>query len=134
MAPKGQPTGFLRHTQRKILKNQKIIGTIEFFPEEGKYHYSGHRNCGIVYDSKQLKEKGEICPVCKRKLTLGVLKRVEDLADRSDEKLKTKSARLARFKCPTAVTLVDALPRNAAGKVLKTQLRAPFWAGRSRNI
>lgn len=70
------------------LKSQNIIGTIEFFPEEGKYHYSGHRNCRIVYDSKQLKEKGEICPVCKRKLTLGVLKRVEDLADRSEDFLK----------------------------------------------
>lgn len=75
---------------RNSLKNQKIIGTIEFFPEEGKYHYSGHRNCGIVYDSKQLKEKGEICPVCKRKLTLGVLKRVEDLADRKEEDLRLK--------------------------------------------
>ncbi|MBI2593074.1 DNA helicase UvrD [Candidatus Daviesbacteria bacterium] len=76
---------------RDSLKNRKIIGTIEFFPEEGKYHYSGHRNCGIVYDSKQLKEKGEICPVCKRKLTLGVLKRVEDLADRKVEELRVKS-------------------------------------------
>lgn len=75
---------------RNALKNQNIIGTIEFFPEEGKYHYSGHRNCGIVYDSKQLKEKGEVCPVCKRKLTLGVLKRVEDLADRTIEGLRLK--------------------------------------------
>lgn len=73
---------------RKSLKDRKIIGTIEFFPEEGKYHYSGHRNCGIVYDSKQLKENGEICPVCKRKLTLGVLKRVEDLADRTMNDLR----------------------------------------------
>lgn len=73
---------------RNALQSQNIIGTIEFFPEEGKYHYSGHRNCGIVYDSKQLKEKGEICPVCKRKLTLGVLKRVEDLADRTMNDLR----------------------------------------------
>jgi uncharacterized protein (TIGR00375 family) len=71
----------------EALKSRNIIGTIEFFPEEGKYHYSGHRNCGVVYDSLQLKEKGEICPVCKRKLTLGVLKRVEDLADRTEESL-----------------------------------------------
>lgn len=72
---------------RQSLKDQKIIGTIEFFPEEGKYHYSGHRNCDVVYDSKELKEKGEICPNCKRKLTLGVLKRTEDLSDRSIDDL-----------------------------------------------
>lgn len=75
---------------RKSLKERNIIGTIEFFPEEGKYHYSGHRNCNVVYDSKELKEKGEICPNCKRKLTLGVLKRTEDLSDRTDEKLKIR--------------------------------------------
>lgn len=73
---------------RNALKNQNIIGTIEFFPEEGKYHYTGHRNCNVVYDPKQLKEKGEICPVCKRKLTVGVMQRVEDLATRSIDELR----------------------------------------------
>ena len=42
--------------------------------------------------------------------------------------------RLARFKCPTSVDIVDALPRNASGKVLKTELRAPYWAGHDRRI
>ncbi len=65
------------------LKNQKIIGTIEFFPEEGKYHYSGHRKCNVVLDTEGLKKNGEICPVCKKELTLGVLDRTEKLADRS---------------------------------------------------
>lgn len=75
----GEPsfTGFAQ-----AIKKQNLIGTIEFFPEEGKYHYSGHRNCNIVYDSKQLKEKGEICPVCKSRLTIGVVQRVEELATR----------------------------------------------------
>ncbi len=75
---------------RDSLKNQNIVGTIEFFPEEGKYHYSGHRNCGVVYSPTELKEKGKICPVCKRPLTVGVLQRVEDLATRSEEDLKLK--------------------------------------------
>lgn len=72
------------------LKNNKVIGTIEFFPEEGKYHYSGHRNCGVVYSPEQLKEKGEICPKCKRRLTVGVMQRVEDLAIRGEKELEIK--------------------------------------------
>lgn len=75
----------------KSLKDQNILGTIEFFPEEGKYHYSGHRNCGIVYDEKELKVKGEICPVCNRRLTIGVLQRVEELAQRSNDELRIKN-------------------------------------------
>lgn len=75
------------------LKKQNLIGTIEFFPEEGKYHYTGHRNCGVAYSPKDLKEKGVICPVCGKKLTVGVMQRVEDLATRSvsDLKLKTEN-------------------------------------------
>ncbi|MBI2011218.1 DNA helicase UvrD [Candidatus Daviesbacteria bacterium] len=76
---------------RYDLKNQNIVGTIEFFPEEGKYHYSGHRSCGIVYSPKELKEKGEICPKCKRRLTVGVMTRVEDLADRSSDEIGVMS-------------------------------------------
>jgi uncharacterized protein (TIGR00375 family) len=72
----------------KALQTQDIIGSIEFFPEEGKYHYSGHRNCGIVMDPEQLKANGEICPVCKKRLTIGVMQRVEELAKRSEKELE----------------------------------------------
>ncbi len=63
-------------------KNGKLkIGyTIEFYPEEGKYHYTGHRNCNFVQDVNQTKANGTICPVCKRPLTVGVMHRVEELA------------------------------------------------------
>lgn len=67
---------------REALKNQRVLETIEFFPEEGKYHFTGHRKCGVVYDQEQLKRSGEICPKCGRKLTLGVLNRTEQLSDR----------------------------------------------------
>lgn len=70
------------------LQNRDIIGSIEFFPEEGKYHYSGHRNCGVVLNPEQLKKNGEICPVCKKKLTIGVMQRVEELAKRSEKDLE----------------------------------------------
>lgn len=62
--------------------NSRLLGTIEFFPEEGKYHYTGHRNCGIVYSPEELQEKGSLCPVCHKKLTIGVAQRVEELAKR----------------------------------------------------
>jgi len=74
------------------IKEQKIAGTIEFYPEEGKYHYTGHRNCNVKYTPKDSKEKGTICPVCKRGLTVGVMERVEELAQRSIEVLKAKNS------------------------------------------
>lgn len=58
----------------------KIGYTIEFYPEEGKYHFSGHRNCKIIQSPEETKKNGFICPVCKRPLTLGVMHRVEVLA------------------------------------------------------
>lgn len=73
------------------LKKQNIVGTIEFFPEEGKYHWSGHRNCQIVYSPKDIKEKGKICPVCGKHLTIGVMERVEKLALRSNEELRIEN-------------------------------------------
>ena len=62
----------------------KIGYTIEFYPEEGKYHYNGHRNCQVVQTPKETKEKGTICPVCHRPLTVGVMHRVEELAKGND--------------------------------------------------
>jgi len=58
----------------------KIGYTIEFYPEEGKYHFTGHRNCNYVQTPDQTRKNGTICPVCKRPLTVGVMHRVEDLA------------------------------------------------------
>jgi len=62
----------------------RFLYTIEFFPEEGKYHYDGHRNCGIRLHPKERKKLNGICPKCGKPLTVGVLSRVEDLADREE--------------------------------------------------
>jgi Superfamily I DNA and RNA helicases len=59
-----------------------ILETIEFFPQEGKYHYDGHRACGVVLDPKASAASGGLCPVCGKALTPGVLGRVLELADR----------------------------------------------------
>lgn len=62
-----------------------FLYTIEFFPEEGKYHYDGHRDCKIsISPTERLKKKMEACPVCGRPFTIGVLSRVEELADRPE--------------------------------------------------
>ncbi len=62
--------------------NEKILDTIEFYPEEGMYHWDGHRDCGFSCEPREaIKLKG-ICPVCKKPLTIGVANRVEELADR----------------------------------------------------
>lgn len=57
-------------------------GTLEFFPEEGKYHWDGHRKCKVRYEPEQTRDHAGRCPVCKANLTVGVLNRVETLADR----------------------------------------------------
>ncbi|MFC1632321.1 endonuclease Q family protein [Candidatus Omnitrophota bacterium] len=62
---------------------QKFLYTLEFYPEEGKYHYDGHRNCDILYSPQESKSKNNVCPVCGRALTIGVMHRVEQLGDRS---------------------------------------------------
>ncbi|AVT40027.1 AAA family ATPase [Plantactinospora sp. BB1] len=61
-----------------------LAGTIEFFPEEGKYHADGHRLCGVNWEPQRTREAGGRCPECGKPLTVGVLSRVEDLADRPD--------------------------------------------------
>lgn len=75
----------------QAISNQKVAGTIEFYPEEGKYHYTGHRNCNIKYTPDQTKLKGRVCPVCKRNLTEGVMERVEAIASRSSDELRVQS-------------------------------------------
>jgi ATP-dependent DNA helicase UvrD/PcrA len=61
---------------------ERFVGTLEFYPEEGKYHLDGHRNCQVRSWPDKTKKAGGMCPVCKRPMTLGVLYRVEELADR----------------------------------------------------
>ncbi|HEV8648389.1 MAG TPA: UvrD-helicase domain-containing protein [Actinomycetes bacterium] len=70
--------------RRALETGEGFGGTVEFFPEEGKYHLDGHRNCGVCQEPAETRRRGERCPVCGKPLTIGVLHRVEVLADRSD--------------------------------------------------
>ena len=72
---------------KKVLEEKdksKFLYTIEFFPEEGKYHFDGHRNCNVRFSPEETKKHKGICPVCGKPLTRGVLSRVEELADRPE--------------------------------------------------
>jgi uncharacterized protein (TIGR00375 family) len=60
----------------------KFLYTIEFFPQEGKYHYDGHRNCDIVLSPEESAKYNNVCPVCAKPLTLGVANRIRQLADK----------------------------------------------------
>jgi DNA helicase II / ATP-dependent DNA helicase PcrA len=70
---------------------KKIIRTIEFYPEEGMYHFDGHAACGISFAPSETKKHKGICPVCKKPLVIGVLNRVEELADRPEGSKPSKS-------------------------------------------
>ena len=71
----------------RIIKEKdknKFLYTIEFFPQEGKYHFDGHRDCQVQLKPAQTKKNKGLCPVCKKPLTIGVLNRVEELANRPE--------------------------------------------------
>lgn len=74
---------------KAVQEGKGLLGTIEFFPEEGKYHYDGHRKCGVCLSPKEAQKYDGICPVCGKKLTMGVDHRVEQLADREEGFVKT---------------------------------------------
>ena len=64
--------------------SKKFLGTIDLFPQEGKYHYDGHRKCKVCLDPLQTLKNHGLCPVCGKKVTVGVMNRVMQLSDRQD--------------------------------------------------
>jgi len=92
------------------IKTKKgLVKTYEFYPEEGKYHYDGHRRCNVLMSPWESKSRMDICPVCRKKLTIGVMHRIVDLADRNKG-----------FKPPKAVPFQHIVPLTTAiSKALK---------------
>jgi DNA helicase-2/ATP-dependent DNA helicase PcrA len=85
---------------RRALETGKgFAGTVEFFPEEGKYHLDGHRACGVRLEPTETRSAEGLCPACGRPLTVGVLSRVEELADRPDGPSLVPPPRAAPFRC-----------------------------------
>ena len=81
-----------KNSGKKVLEASKVAYTIEFYPEEGKYHFAGHRNCKVSKSPEEINKEGEICPVCKKPFTEGVMYRVQQIA--ASSKFKVQGSRL----------------------------------------
>ncbi|MEA4853265.1 MAG: UvrD-helicase domain-containing protein [Christensenella sp.] len=100
--------------------NGGFCGTLEFFPEEGKYHSDGHRNCGVCMSPEETIAAGGICPVCGRPLTIGVLHRVAELADRPAGFIR-KDARRFESIVPLPEVIACSLGVSSASKKAKAE-------------
>ena len=94
---------------------EKFLYTIEFFPQEGKYHYDGHRVCDISLSPQESKKYNNICPNCGKPLTLGVLNRVEELADRPTN-FKPKGVIPFKSLIPLEEIIANALAQGTGTK------------------
>jgi uncharacterized protein (TIGR00375 family) len=110
-------------TLTEILRTKdrrRFLYTIEFFPEEGKYHYDGHRDCGIVFAPGQTRAHQYLCPKCHKKLTVGVVHRVEELADRP-EGFIPKNAIPSLHLIPLEEVVAEALGQRVATKAVEAE-------------
>ena len=104
----------------EAVKNKKLLYTIEFFPEEGKYHFDGHRACNVRFDPEESKKHNNICPVCRKPLTIGVLNRVEELADREEGFLPPKRTPFKSL-IPLSEIIAEALRVGVVSKKVKKE-------------
>ncbi len=125
---------------RKAIMRQseklRIGYTLEFYPEEGKYHFSGHRNCKVVIDPMKVKEEGNMCPVCKRKLTEGVLYRVQQLSDkqlleRAEVKMNTYGLKWYIDKMHKFPPYVKLVPLN---EIIAESLKATVFSQKVKDM
>ncbi len=101
--------------------SKKFLYTIEFYPEEGKYHLDGHAACGVVLEPAQTKKEKGLCPKCKRPLTIGVLHRVDDLADRNVSEIKKDKFIPHKYIVPLRETIGQVLEVGVTSKKVKTE-------------
>ncbi len=101
---------------------QKFLYTVEFFPEEGKYHYDGHRSCKISFEPEETKKHKGICPVCGKPLTIGVMYRVAQLADRLEGGKPEKTIPFKNL-IPLDQIVADALGMGVVSKKVQEAYR-----------
>lgn len=102
--------------------DKRLVGTIEFFPEEGKYHYDGHRLCNVRLSPEETKQLGGICPNCHKPLTIGVDYRVSELADQPIGR-RPKNAKRVEYIIPLIELLAELEGKGPTSKA--TQAR--YW-------
>jgi uncharacterized protein (TIGR00375 family) len=116
-------TGLDYYSIIKAIKNKDkkaLLGTIDLFPQEGKYHYAGHRKCKVCLNPLETLKNNEICPVCGKKVTLGVMDRVMQLADRFN--LSEKDIDLPfSYIIPLPEILAEILNSSPNSKKVQTQ-------------
>ncbi len=100
--------------RRAITTGDGFCGTIEFFPEEGKYHLDGHRTCGVCLTPSETEALGGKCPVCGKRITVGVMHRVMELSDRKEGFLPAR-ARPFQSLTPLCSVIASALGVSADG-------------------
>lgn len=101
-----------------IKTGNNFLHTIEFFPEEGKYHLDGHRDCKISFTPEETKKNNYLCPVCKKNLTVGVLHRVDKLIGEQKSKKARKQENKSHFKSIVPLTEIIA---ECFGQGVKTK-------------
>ncbi|XYI03049.1 UvrD-helicase domain-containing protein [Sorangium sp. So ce1128] len=104
--------------RRALETGEGFCGTVEFFPEEGKYHLDGHRKCNVVLSPAETRALSQACPVCGHPVTVGVLHRVEELADR-EEGARPASASEFRNLVPLPEVLAELHGLGASSKAVQ---------------
>ena len=107
----------------KSKDRKKFLYTIEFFPEEGKYHYDGHRNCNVRFAPSETRKHNNICPACRKALTVGVMNRVEELADRP-EGFVPENAIPYKKMVPLSEIIADVFGLSDNSKAVESEYRA----------
>jgi uncharacterized protein (TIGR00375 family) len=98
-----------------IRTGKGFLGTVEFFPEEGKYHHDGHKACGVSLSPAETRQRNEICPLCLKKVTVGVMNRVGKLADR-EEGYRPEGAPIFHSLIPLQELIAETLKVGASSK------------------
>lgn len=105
---------------RAVQDGRGLLGTIEFFPEEGKYHYDGHRKCHICLSPEEAEKYNGRCPVCGRKLTMGVDHRIVQLSDR-EKGIRGEHGRSFESLVPLAEVIAASTGKSSTSKKVQQQ-------------
>lgn len=100
---------------------KKFVSTIEFYPEEGKYHVDGHALCNFWCTPEETKKYKGICPVCKKPLIIGVMNRVAELADRTEPQAREAARIPYQSIVPLPEIIADVLGVGVASKAVQKQ-------------
>ena len=100
---------------KAVQTGEGLHGTIEFFPEEGKYHMDGHRKCNLCLTPSDTMKYNGVCPVCGRKITIGVSHRAEELADRPEGYVR-EGAKVFESLVPLREVIAASMGCSAASK------------------